>query len=146
MDVCGARSNGFSSSPLTQIDEQTFAFPDYGLYHGEQLVFESNEHESKSVEAANIQFVRREVGTKNGETFKIQPVKPISGIRNSALTATPPDETGQFREPELVEIAKTLIRRSSSIFATASDNNFMGETFYSRPAAFLQKPASRSAG
>ena len=133
----------FFQYPLTQIDEQTFAFPDYGLYHGELLVFESNTGESESVEAANIQFVRREVGTKNGETFKIQPVKPIAGIRNSALTATPPDETGQFREPELVEITK-LDPTVKLDIRYASNNNFMGETFYSRPAAFLQKPAAEA--
>ena len=133
----------FFQYPLTQIDEQTFAFPDYGLYHGERLVFESNEHESKSVEAANIQFVRREVGTKNGETFKIKPVKPIAGIRKSAIQATPPTETGQFREPDLVEIIQ-LDPTGKPDIRYASDNNFMGETFYSRPAAFLQKPAAEA--
>ncbi|MCH2180434.1 MAG: serine hydrolase [Mariniblastus sp.] len=133
----------FFQYPLTQIDDRTFAFPDYGLYHGERLVFASNEGAAGSVEAAKIEFVRREVGTKNGETFKIKPVNPISDIRTSAMQAKPPNEPGEFREPELVEIAQ-LDPTIKLDIRYASDNNFMGETFYSRPAAFLQKPAAEA--
>ena len=120
-----------------------FAFPDHGLYHGEQLIFDTSRGAARAVEAAKINFVRREVGTRNGETFKIEPIKSIEDIRRTALTAEPPAEKGEFRKPDLVEIVKLDASIKLDI-RYASDNNFMGSTFYSRPAAFLQRPAAEA--
>ena len=58
--------------PLKELRENEFAFPDYGLYHGEKLKFSRNESGNAThVVAAEVLFKRRAVGTPDGETFKI---------------------------------------------------------------------------
>ena len=46
------------------------------------------------VVAAEVKFVRRKVGTLDGETFKIKPVKPMEELRAAALAASPPARVG----------------------------------------------------
>lgn len=131
--------------PLKEVDENVFEFPDYGLYHGEGLTFSRDAAGvATQVNAAEIVFERREVGTKDGETFKIAPLRPIDELRNGALAATPPLEKGEFRDAELVEI----VSLDSSILLDiryATTNNFMGAVFYKQPRAFLQRPAAEAA-
>ena len=133
----------FFQYPLKEEKENVFSFPDYGLYHGEQLIFADNEGNAISVEAAKVLFERRETGTKSGETFKIDPIKPIDEVRKGALNASPPKETGEFRKPDLVEV-NTLDPTIKLDIRYATTNNFMGAKFYSRPAALLQKPAAEA--
>ena len=133
----------FFQYPLTQVGPRTFAFPNYGLYHGEKLVFDRSTGPSQTVIAANVTFLRRAVGTKDGETFKIKPVKPISEIRKSIDEATPPRELGEFKQSDLVELVK-LDPKIQLDIRYATDNNFMGATFYSRPAAYMQRPAAEA--
>ncbi|MGI9627226.1 MAG: M15 family metallopeptidase, partial [Longimicrobiales bacterium] len=62
-------------------------------------------------------------------------------LRAEALAASPPDESGDFREPELVEV--TSLDPSIKLdIRYASTNNFMGAVFYEQPRAFLQRPAA----
>ena len=131
----------FFQYPLTEISDNVFQFPDYGLYHGEQLIFAANNGAANQVEAAKVVFKRREVGTKNGETFKIVPVTPVDDLRPIARAASPPKESGELRKPELVELV-TLDESIKLDVRYASNNNFMNATFYSREAAFMQKPAA----
>jgi len=55
----------------------------------------------------------------------------------------PPRETGNFREPDLVEIVKLdpTIRLD---IRYATTNNFMGRPVYAQPKAFLQRPAAEA--
>ena len=128
--------------PLKEVSENVFEFPDYGLYHGEGLTFTRNaDGVATEVVAAEVKFVRREVGTKDGETFKIAPVKPIDQLRAGALAASPPAEPGDFRAADLVE----LVSRDPTIkldIRYATTNNFTGSVFYKQPRAFMQRPAA----
>ena len=134
----------FYEYPLTEINENEFAFPDYGLYHGEGLKFTRDENGvATEVVAAEVTFQRREIGTKDGETFKITPVKPIDELRAGALAATPPPEPGDYRDPNLIqlnEIDPTI--RLDVRYATT--NNFTGAVFYKQPRAFMQRPAAQA--
>ena len=86
--------------PLKEVNENEFEFPDYGLYHGERLKFSRDANGvAKHVVAAEVKFLRREVGTKDGETFKITPVKPIDELRAAALAAGPPPNREIFAKP-----------------------------------------------
>jgi len=130
--------------PLTEIEQDVFAFPDFGMYNGENLVFhrDSNGVVTKVV-AASIEFERRPVGTPEGETFTIDPVRPVSRLRREALAASPPDASGSELKPDLVEI----IRLDPTIkldIRYASTNNFMQAVFYREPRAFLQRPAAEA--
>ena len=133
----------FFQYPLTEVEPNVFSFPDYGLYHGEQLIFKGDGDRAKAVEAAKILFERRETGTTNGETFKIDPVKPIDEIRQLAMKGKPPVEKRDFRQPDLVELVK-LDPSIKLDVRYASNNNFMGATFYPRAAAYMQRPAAEA--
>jgi CubicO group peptidase (beta-lactamase class C family)/D-alanyl-D-alanine dipeptidase len=130
--------------PLTPLGDDEFAFPDYGLYHGEKLKFERDGSGTATrVVAAEVVFERREVGTKDGETFRITPVRPVAELRNGALSASPPVEIGQFRKPDLVQL--TALDPSIKLdIRYASTNNFTGSIFYKQPRAFMQRPAAEA--
>ena len=127
--------------PLQEVSRDVFAFPDFGLYHGEQLVFNRDSTgRATAVEAASVLFERRPVGLDEG-TFQIEPARPVEELRQEALAASPSPEQGEFREPDLVEIAE-LDPTIELDIRYASTNNFMGAVFYQEPRAFLQRPAA----
>ncbi len=130
--------------PLKEISDNEFAFPDYGLYHGEGLKFTRDaQGNATAVNAAEVVFKRREVGTKDGVTFQITPVKPIDQLRDAAIAAKPPTEAGEFRPTDLVE----LIKLDPSIkldIRYATTNNFTGAKFYNQSRAFMQRPAAEA--
>ncbi|MEZ6133154.1 MAG: serine hydrolase [Planctomycetaceae bacterium] len=130
--------------PLKQISEDVYEFPDYGLYHGEGLKFERDEAGmATSVVAAEVRFDRREVGTKDGETFRIVPVKPIDELRAGALAASPPPEPGDYRDADLVDL--TMLDPTIKLdIRYASTNNFTGSVFYKQARAFMQRPAAEA--
>ena len=130
--------------PLKEISDDVFTFPDYGLYHGEGLKFTRNaEGPAVNVVAAEVDFQRREVGTKDGETFRIIPVEPIDNLREAALAASPPPEPGEYRDPDLVELT-SLDPTIKLDIRYASTNNFTGALFYKQPRAFMQRPAAEA--
>lgn len=130
--------------PLKEISDDVFEFPDYGLYHGEKLRFTRDaKGVATKVNAAEVVFERREVGTKDGETFKITPVKPIDELRAGALAATPPPEPGEFRESDLVDLEE-LDPTIKLDIRYATTNNFTGAVFYKQPRAFMQRPAAEA--
>ena len=128
--------------PLEEVSQDVYAFPDWGLYHGEHLVFgRDSAGRAASVEAASVDFVRREVGTEAGGTFRIDPVRPVAELREEALAASPPDEPGPFRDSELVEVT-TLEPGIQLDVRYATTNNFMSSVFYDEARVFLQRPAA----
>ena len=130
--------------PLRQIDDRTFAFPAYGLYHGEQLKFSGDDQgRATEVVAAEVKFPRRAIGTRDGETFRIKPVRPIAELRDLALAASPPPEQGEFRSSDLVDL-KRLEETIQLDIRYATTNNFTGSVFYQQPRAFLQRPAAQA--
>ena len=88
-------------------------------------------------------FIRTDDGSDITRSYHIQPSRPVEVLRREALDATPPKETGNFRNPDLVELAPL----DSSIhldirYATAND--FLGTPVYSQARAFLQRPAAEA--
>ena len=134
----------FFEYPLEEVSEDVFRFPDRGLYDGESLVFSRGANgEATQVEAASVVFRRRDLGTVDGETFRITPVRPVAELLEAAKVATPPVEQGTFREPDLVDLA-TVHPDIRFDIRYASDNNFMTSTFYGMEKAFLQRPAAEA--
>lgn len=130
--------------PLEEISANEFKFPEYGLYLGEKLIFTRDDKgRATRVEAANVVFERRKIDGENGATFKIKPQHPIAELRRAALQAKPPQENGDFRKPDLVE----LIRLDDSIkldIRYATTNNFLSTPFYTSAKAFMQRPAAEA--
>ena len=130
--------------PLKELGENEFAFPDYGLYEGEKVIFSRGaDGLANKATAASVVFERRAVGTAEGETFRIKPQRPVEELRSEALAAQPPKEPGELREPDLVELA-TLDPTIKLDIRYATTNNFMSTVFYSQPRAFMQRPAAEA--
>ena len=130
--------------PIKEVSENVFEFPDYGLYHGEGLKFARDATGvATEVIAAEVRFIRREVGTEEGETFKITPLAPIDSLREAAIAASPPVQLGNFRDSELVELV-TLDSTINLDIRYATTNNFTGSVFYQQPRAFMQHPAAEA--
>ena len=129
--------------PLTEVSEDVFAFPNRYMYHGEKLVFTRDKTgRATKVEAAKVVFVRRKIDGENGETFRIEPVRPLAELRKVALAAKPPVEKGEFLKPDLVDLATLDGLKFDIRYATA--NNFLGAPFYSSAKAYFQKPAAEA--
>jgi serine beta-lactamase-like protein LACTB len=128
--------------PLTEKSENVFEFPAYGLYPGEKLIFTRDKKgKATEVEAASVVFPRRKLDGEDGETFKIKPVRPLAEIRKEALAAKPPEEKGDFRKPELVDLA-TLDGSIKFDIRYATNNNFLSTPLYTSAKAYMQKPAA----
>ena len=73
----------------------------------------------------------------------VTPVRPVPELRAEALAATPPKETGNFRKPDLVELA-SLDQSIHLDIRYATSNDFLGTPVYSQARAFLQRPAAEA--
>lgn len=77
------------------------------------------------------------------EVFRIEPVRPVAELLPQALAATPPQESGEFRSADLVEL--TSLDPSIRLdIRYATTRNFLGTALYSQPRAFLQRPAAEA--
>jgi D-alanyl-D-alanine dipeptidase len=75
--------------------------------------------------------------------FRITPVRPIPQLTTEALAATPPQETGDFRPADLVDLT-TLDPRIKLDIRYATTSNFLSTPLYSSARAFLQRPAAEA--
>ncbi len=75
--------------------------------------------------------------------FRIAPVRPVAELLPAALAAAPPEETGEFRPTDLVELA-TLDPSIKLDIRYATRNNFLGTPLYSQARAFMQRPAAEA--
>jgi serine beta-lactamase-like protein LACTB len=134
----------FDVYPLKEESENVFAFPDFGLYHGEKIVFTRDKKgRATQAEAANVVFERRKLDSENGATFKIKPLRPVAELRKEALAAKPPAEKGDFRDANLVDLAK-LDDTIKLDIRYATDNNFLGTPLYTSAKAYMQEPAAEA--
>ena len=134
----------FFRYPLQEVEENVFLFPDDGLYMNETLTF-TRDASGRATEASlvGVVFGRRAVGPDEGDVFTIVPQQPVEALRTAAMAASPPDEDGDFRAPDLVELV-TLDSTLKLDIRYASTNNFMEAPFYEAPRAFLQRPAAEA--
>src|ERR1700730_15541849 len=129
---------------LTQVTDDVFNFPPRGLYDREKAVFARDASgNATQVQVSGVVFKRRSIGGVSGGIFRIPPVKDFDSLRQRALADHPPLETGEFRKPDLVELAKLDPKIKLDIrYATA--NNFLNTPVYSQASAFLQRPAAEA--
>jgi D-alanyl-D-alanine dipeptidase len=112
------------------------------MYHGEQLVFARDAAgRSTEVVAAGIRFPRRMLAGEGAETFHITPQRPVDELRKAALAAQPPQEAGQFRQSDLVEVTAFEPGIKTDVRYFTGDN-FMQTPFYSQGRVLLQRPAA----
>lgn len=75
--------------------------------------------------------------------FRIQPVRPVAELRAAAIKLRPPEEHGNFRKSDLVELAGLDPKIKLDIRYATSDN-FLSTPVYSSARAFLQRPAAEA--
>jgi serine beta-lactamase-like protein LACTB len=130
--------------PLTEEGPDAFHFPDHGLYAGEKVRFTRDKTgRATSVEAASVVFERRRLDGEDGSTFRVTPARQVEEVRKAALAAKPPEEKGDFRKPDLVDLT-SLDPTIKLDVRYASDNNFLSTPFYKSARAFMQKPAAEA--
>lgn len=75
------------------------------------------------------------------EVFRIEPARPVAALRAEALKQSPPREDGEFRPPDLVNVA-ALDQTIRLDVRYAGRDNFLGTPVYESAAAYLQRPAA----
>jgi len=93
--------------------------------------------------AGDVGNGKRNPDGDSSQSARIEPLHPIDELRSEALTATPPQENGSFRKPELVELAP-LDPSIHLDIRYATSNDFLGTPIYSQARAFLQRPAAEA--
>ncbi len=77
------------------------------------------------------------------EVFRIQPLRPVDQLLVEALAASPPEESGEFRDSDLVELV-TLEPGIRLDIRYAGSDNFLSQPIYAQARAFLQRPAAEA--
>lgn len=135
----------FFPYPLTEVARDTFAFPPNGLYDGERIVF-TRDRSGRAIDAhaAGVRFARRNIEPKAGTNqLRITPLRPVAELRTEALAASPPAESGDFKQADLVELVK-LDPSIKLEIRYATTNNFLGTKIYEEARAFMQRPAAEA--
>jgi D-alanyl-D-alanine dipeptidase len=85
----------------------------------------------------------REPAADQAEVFRIQPLRPVDELLKEALAASPPPESGAFRDSDLVELV-TLEPGIRLDIRYAGSDNFLSQPIYAQARAFLQRPAAEA--
>jgi CubicO group peptidase (beta-lactamase class C family)/D-alanyl-D-alanine dipeptidase len=135
----------FDYYPLQEISPDVFRFPNWGLYDSEKLAFHrgTNGRATDAVLSGAVTFQRRKIAGEDQSIAHIEAVKPADELRQIALAAAPPHETGEFRKPDLVELT-SLDPTIKLDIRYATTNNFLQTVFYPQARAFLQRPAAEA--
>jgi zinc D-Ala-D-Ala dipeptidase len=88
-------------------------------------------------------LVLAHLSTAQQVSFHITPLHPVEELRAAALKAQPPQEQGDFRAPDLMELTK-LDPTIKLDIRYATTNNFLGTPVYTQARAFLQRPAAEA--
>jgi zinc D-Ala-D-Ala dipeptidase len=83
------------------------------------------------------------IGYTQEASFCITPLRPVPELRAEALKASPPQEQGNFRKPDLVELTR-LDPTIKLDIRYATTNDFLGTPLYTQARAFLQRPAAEA--
>jgi D-alanyl-D-alanine dipeptidase len=138
----------FDRSDPVRLDEKSrniFRCAPNGARANQQVVFHRDGRgRAISATVAGVVYDRRQVGPAEGSgQLQVQPVRPVAELLKAALAAEPPKESGEFRQPELVELV-TLDPTIHLDIRYATTNNFLGSVFYPEARAFLQRPAAEA--
>jgi D-alanyl-D-alanine dipeptidase len=90
-----------------------------------------------------VMFEPRKPDPEEGQVFQIKPSRSIDQLRREALSASPPRENGQFRAPDLVDLA-SLNNTIHLDIRYATSNDFLGTPVYTQARAFLERPAAEA--
>jgi D-alanyl-D-alanine dipeptidase len=128
-----------------ELAANSFEFEGSTARKGQRAVFsrDAKGHVTQLI-IGKVNYVRKLLGPEQGANqLKIQPLRPVPTLIKEALTAQPPNETGDFLPTDLVELKK-LDPTIKLEIRYATTNNLFGTVFYSQARAFLQRPAAEA--
>ena len=135
---------GELSYPLEELSPDEFLGRPSGAEAAGRLLFtRRGDGRAAGFQLGGARFTRREIGTVEGETFRIDPIRDVEELRIEALAASPPMEEGPFRESELLDLT-SLDPTIELDIRYATTNNFMNAVFYEDARAFLQRPGAEA--
>lgn len=105
--------------------------------------FDFDQNGDRMLVAGDVGNGKRTLNADAFRSARIKPVRAIEELRKEALAATPPQENGNFRKPDLVELAPLDASIHFDI-RYATSNDFLGTPVYSQARAFLQRPAAEA--
>jgi D-alanyl-D-alanine dipeptidase len=130
--------------PLDEIIRNVFKFSSPGPHARQHLIFE-RDRSSRAMQVAvgAVILKRRQIEPESGNQLRVKPLRPVPELMKEARAAQAPQENGEFREADLVELTKldSTIRLE---IRYATTNNFLGTIFYSAARAFMQRPAAEA--
>jgi D-alanyl-D-alanine dipeptidase len=136
---------GAEIEPLEEIAENVFKFSSTGTHSGQQLTFKRDAHgRATQVQVGNAPYTRRQIEPEEGANqLRVTPLRPVPELLKEARAAEPPKESGDFLQPDLVELTK-LDPTIKLEIRYATTNNLFGTVFYSQARAFMQRPAAEA--
>jgi len=147
LEMNGSLSAFFNRSGpelLVETAKNTFVIAPESKRAGQRLIFTRDSRgRATQVEIDKQVLKRRNIEPETGNQLRIKPLRPVPELMKVALAAKPPEEKGEFREADLVELTKLdpTIRLE---IRYATTNNFLGTVFYSEARAFMQRPAAEA--
>ena len=130
---------------LDEVSRNDFKLPSSGTRAGQRRIFTRDAHgRPNQVAVDSVAFKRRQVGPEDGANQqRVKPLRLVPELMKEARAVQPPKETGDFREPDFVELTKLdpTIRLE---IRYATTNNFLSTVFYSEARAFMQRPAAEA--
>jgi D-alanyl-D-alanine dipeptidase len=137
--------NRTERAQLEQISKDTFQLSATSARAADRIVFSRDKRGTVTrVEIGKSVFKRRPLGPEAGSNqLRVEPLRPVPVLIKEARTATPPEEAGDFRPTDLVELRK-LDPTIKLEIRYATRNNLFGTVFYSEPRAFMQRPAAEA--
>jgi len=132
----------FEYDALEQMSDNVFKFPDHGLYDGESATFVLDAAgQATQVKIGEVVFERRKASGSN--ELQVHPTESITALRQQALAAKPPEESGSLRAPDLVDLT-TVVPNIKLDIRYATSQNFLGTPVYEQAKAYLQRPAAEA--
>lgn len=130
-----ADGRGLSAARLTSLGGGRYA-----IANGGELVLEKG-----SVRLNGTRLAFHDFGAETQAAIRAAVRADPAALRQRALAATPPAETGDFLPADLVDLT-TIDPRIRLDIRYAGADNFMGMPLYERAAAYLQRPAAQALG
>lgn len=105
------------------------------------ILFEfDKDGDTTGVSINNQKYQRHYIEPRDGNTFKVSLGKTIEEYTRIALEATPPQQDGDFRDADLVDVT-TVLENVRLDIRYATRNNFLDVATYSQAKSFFQRPA-----
>src|SRR5215470_3714387 len=90
-----------------------------------------------------VGFAQEPAEHPSDSTFRITPLRPVAELEREALAAQPPQESGDLRKPDLVEVAK-LDPTIKLDIRYATNNNLLSTPVYCQARALMERPAAEA--